>query len=673
MVLLVIAGFVAGNSTLAALVFNLSEMSAESRNLFQVGLLVSTLIVAGLLSPQLLRNVVSNVRRRTVSVDLLFLLGCLGAMGVSMISTLRGTGAVYFEVFSLLLVIYCLGAWVKQRTQRRVWTSLDAWSPTTHRCRVLDADGTWTSRVISEVRSGDTVQVPAGSMIPVDGEIVQGLAFVRESTLTGEPHVRSVAVGDNVIASSVLIDAPLTIRATADGTHRLIDRITSVVDATRLAPSRWQTQADQIARWFTPIVASVAITTFAVWLWNDDVSSASMVALSVLLVACPCAFGFATPVSIWVTLSRLASRSLVATRADVIERLASVDTVVFDKTGTLTVLEPQLNDVWIRTGSAYSREQLLALATAIESHSHHPIASVFIAGQHAPLNVESTEAIPAVGVRGRVELAGHWRDVEVGRLCELHRPCCDGELLTRVEQSLRPGQQAVAIRVDGDLEAAAIIAESTIDTLDEGIAQIESLGLAVKVFSGDQAARVRRLGIESVTSGMTPDDKVAAIDALRRQGRRVLFIGDGVNDAAAMCRADASISVADGSALAVEASDMSWHGHDLRNIPAAIQIAQRSVIRLRRSLLFAMSYNTIGMLIAATGWLHPVVAVLLMMGSSLTVVLHAADMTWENELSASRLPMKLTSPETDSPTDSLTSSSPLPSPLIQLTPNREQV
>jgi len=657
-VLLVIAGFIAGNSTVATLVFNLSEMSSDVRGIFQTGLLVSTLIVASLLAPQLIRNIVSNVRRRSVSVDLLFLLGCIGAMGFSMIAYARGTGAVYFEVFSILLVIYCLGAWVKRRTQSSVWTSLDAWSPTTHRCRVLGADGQWTLRVISDVRRGDEVQVPAGAMIPVDGEVSQGMAFVRESTITGEPHVRSVAVSDKVFASSVLVDAPLTLRATADGSDRLIDRITSIVDAARLAPSQWQTQADRIARWFTPTVATLAIATLAFWLWRTDVSTALMIALSTLLVACPCAFGFATPVSIWVTLSRLASRSLVVARADVIERLASVDTVVFDKTGTLTVLEPQLVDVLIRSSSAYSREQLLSLASSIESHSHHPIASVFLASGQSTLKVESTAAIPAVGVRGRVELDRQWHNIEVGRLSELHRPCCDGELLTVIEQTLKSGQQAVAIRVDGDLEAAAIVAEAAINTLDEGVKQIKALGLAIKVFSGDQGERVHRLGIESTMSGMTPDDKVAAVSALRRQGRRVLFIGDGVNDAAAMSQADASISVADGSAIAVEASDISWHGHDLRNIPAAIQIARRSVARLRRALVFAIIYNTIGMLIAAAGWLHPVVAVLLMMGSSLTVVLHAADMNWESELGESHLPIKPDSRSSNSTTATAKSSPP---------------
>lgn len=663
---LAIAAFIAGNSTLATLVFNLSEMSEPLRSRFQTGLFVSTIVVAALLAPQLFRNVLTNSRRRSLSVDLLFLLGSIGAMGYSLVAYTRGSGAVYFEVFSILLVIYCLGAWVKRRTQQSVWSSLDAWSPTTHRCRVLNSAGEWTMRVIADVGSGDAVQVPAGAMVPVDGEVIRGTAFVRESTITGEPHLRHVAVGSSVFASTVVVDAPLELRATADGSDRLIDRITSVVDAARLAPSRWQMQADRIARWFTPLVATASLATLAVWLWRSDVSTAIMVALSVLLVACPCAFGFATPVSIWVTISRLASRSLMVTRADVIERLASVDTVVFDKTGTLTVLESKLAHLLVRSDSEFLEEQILSFAGSIETHSQHPIASVFLATPHSSLNVESTEAIPAVGVKGRVESGGQWRTVEVGRLDELHRPCCDGELLSRVQHTLETGQQAIAIRVDGDLHAVAIIAEAAIDTLDEGLSQLNSIGVAVKVFSGDRGDRVHDLGIESATGGMTPDDKMAAIKQLRRNGNHVLFIGDGVNDAAAMSEADASISVASGSGLAIEASDIVWHGHDLRNISAGIQIARRSVARLRRALVFAITYNTIGMIIAGAGWLHPVVAVLLMLGSSLTVVFHAADMGWEDELGSGRLTIKDAAPGNDQTNRRSTTDKIGPTPLVQI-------
>ncbi|WP_404308717.1 heavy metal translocating P-type ATPase [Neorhodopirellula lusitana] len=628
---LIVAGFIAGNSTLATLVVNVSDMSDTTRGIFQTGLLVSSILVALLLSPQLARNLATNFRRQAVSVDLLFMLGCFGAMVFSLIGYVRGTGAVYFEVFSILLVIYCLGSWVKRRTQRRVWTSLDAWSPKTHWCRVVNHDGELSGRVVAEVKPGDLVLVSAGSMIPVDGVVREGEAFVREAAITGEPHVRSVAPGDEVFASAVLIDAPLRIEATKPGDDRLIDRVTSVVDAARKAPSRWQTQADRIATWFTPLVATAALVTFAVWSFAIGPSAALMIALSVLLVACPCAFGFATPVSIWVTLSRLASRSMVVQRADVIERLAAIDTVVFDKTGTLTVLKPELAQLVVQGEQPFSTDTILGMAKSIELHSHHPIATVFLDTSGKVYPTLDSQAIPAVGVRGMVQVDDSKHEVEVGRLSRLHRPCCDKEFLQEIEHARQPGQQAIAIRVDGDLIAAAMVQEATIDTLAEGLEQLRDLGVEVKVFSGDHGQRVERLGIADAIGGMSPDDKAEQVGMLSASGRRVLFIGDGVNDASAMSHAAASISVADGSAIAQDASDIVWHGHDLRNVASALTIARRSVSRLRRALYFAITYNTIGMLIAASGWLHPVVAVLLMLGSSLTVVLHAADMNWESE------------------------------------------
>ncbi len=633
LIALIVAGFIAGNSTLATLVVNLSDMTPQTRFVFQIGLLISTLLVAALLAPQLTRNILANAKRRTLSVDMLFVLGCVGAMGFSLLAFFRGTGPVYFEVFSILLVIYCLGSWVKRRTQHKVWTSLDAWSPTKHWCIIVDAQGNLQKRVVADVQPGDLVQVPNGAMIPVDGVVRQGEAFVREAAITGEPHVRSVYAGDRVFASSVVVDAPLLIEAETLGSDRLIDRVTSVVEAAQNAPSRWQTQADRMARWFTPFVVIVTTLTFAGWLLAVDVATALMISLSVLLVACPCAFGFATPVSIWVTLSRLASRSMVVRRADVIERLAAIDTVVFDKTGTLTVLKPELSQLIVRDGHElhFTAEQILGLARSIEAHSHHPIASVFLVSTESIYPTLKTESIPAVGVRGTVRMNEANHEIEVGRLSDLNRPCCDKDFLDQIHELQEPGQQAIAIRVNGELVAAALIQETMIDTLDEGLTQIRALGVKVKVFSGDRGNRIDRLGITDSIGGMTPDDKASEVQSLCDSGRRVLFIGDGVNDAVAMSHATASIAVADGSALATESSDIVWHGHDLRNIAAAITIARRSVSRLRRSLLFAITYNTIGMMIAVTGWLHPVVAVLLMMGSSLTVVLHAADMNLESQ------------------------------------------
>lgn len=626
---LVIAAFLAGNSIVATVVANVGEMAAPTRGHLQTGLLVATLLVALLLAPQLGRNVAGNLRRRELSTDLLFVLGWTGSLGFSLVAYLRGTSPVYFEVCSVLMVIYCVGSLVKRTAQRRVLTELDAWSPEAQLCRRVDAEGRLVQVPVASIRVGDLVQVPAGAAVPVDGVVREGEAFVREASMTGEPHLRGVGVDDHVLASAVLIDAALRIEATAHGAERQVDRVRSVLEAARNAPSRWQTQAERVARVFTPAVAVLALLTFAAWAFISGPSTALMVALSVLLVACPCAFGFATPVSIWVTLSRLAGSSLVVQRADAIERLARVDTVIFDKTGTLTALRPEIHELMVRKGQPFTRETILALASSVEAHSHHPIASVFVSSGAPVRPALLTESIPAVGVRGRVEWDGAQLEVEVGRLERLHRPCCDADFLLEVRSREGAGQQALAIRIDGQLVAVALIEEVPIDSFGEGLLRLKKLGVDVKVYSGDSGSRVDGLGVPDASGAMTPDDKAREVRALRAAGREVLFVGDGVNDVRAMADATASMAVADGAGMALESADIVWHGGDLRSVEASLVIARRSVARLRRALLFAVTYNSLGMILAMLGWLHPVAAVLLMTVSSLTVVLHAADLRWE--------------------------------------------
>ena len=627
LVALVAAGFVAGNSTLFALVVNLAEMPPATRFVFHTGLLASSLLVAGLLSPVLLKAIRANVGRRSVAVDVLFLLGCLGALGVSLISYRRGFGPVYFEVVSILLVIYTFGTRIKAATQRRVWASLEAWSPTSHRCRVLDREHRVQLRPVSEVAPGDRVLVPAGGMVPIDGRITSGRGFVRESTITGEPHLRRCGPGDPIFASSLVVDSPLQVEANRRGDERVIDSISAAIARAIDTPSRWQSQADRIARWFTPLVAAVSLATLAAWWWTTDLPNAIFVSLSVLLVACPCAFGFATPVSIWVTLSRMSSRGLAVQRSDVIERLAEVDTVVFDKTGTLTVPEPGLKRLMLRDETRWPQSEVMRIARSVQAASGHPIASAFLETdrESAMLPAHGTEPIPGTGVRGFLERDGHRLEVEIGRLGELHRPCCDGEWIASVRHEWECGGQPLAIRIDGTLAAIAVVDERPLDTLAAGLAELRRLGLETYLYSGDRGERVTRLGIPESQGALSPEDKADRVSRLRRRGRRVLFVGDGVNDAAAMAAADVSLAVASGSELTADAADFVWHGGDMGSIPAAWTTARRAVGRLRSALRFAVSYNMLGMAIAAAGWLHPVAAALLMMSSSLWVTLRAAD------------------------------------------------
>jgi heavy metal translocating P-type ATPase len=639
LVLLIIAGFIAGNSTLFALVTNVAEMDAQTRSRFQLGLLASTLIVTSLLAPQLLKRIWTSRRTQSLSVDILFAMGCVGAMAFSLIAYWTGEGPVYFEVVSVLAVVYSLGTWVKGATQRKILSNLGALFPSLHQCRVITGQGKIELRAVDTIREGELVQVPASGMIPIDGFVREGKAFVQESTITGEPHLRSVAAGDLVFASSLLLDESITVEATSDGGNRLVDRIVSTIELSQRSPSVWQTQADRVATVFTPTVASLALITFVVWSFRQDPFTALLTALSVLLVACPCAFGFATPISIWVTLSRLAASGLIVRRNDAIERLASINCVVFDKTGTLTVIEPKLSWVDVRVPETWPRERVLQFAQSIEAQSHHPIASAFIDANSRLLPVRSLRSLPGVGVQGTVEFEGLTYLVEVGRLAELQRPCCDAKWLATIEGNQSGSQQQLAIRIDSQLVAVAHVEEVAIETLAEGLEGLKEKHIDVQLLTGDRGDRVDRIGVRENHQAMTPDEKASHVSQLVDSGWRVLFVGDGVNDAAAMSRATLAISVAGGAGIATEIADIEWQGHDLRAIGNALTIAQRSVSRLRRTLIFAVTYNTVGMTIAASGYLHPVIAVLLMMGSSLTVVLYASDLNWEAEHASKPLPL----------------------------------
>ena len=640
LVCLVIAGFIAGNSTVAALVINLAEGETDYRGPFHTGLLIATAAVFLLLAPQLLRSVVFNLKRRRLSVDFLFLLGCIGALAVSLHAYFTQTGAVYFEVVSILLFVYCLGSWVKGITQRKTWANLDAWSPSKHRCYRVTADGSVESVLVGDVRTGDLVQVATGAMIPVDGTVEQGTAFVREATVTGEPHLRAVSSGDRVFGSSVSIDSTLQIKATSDGDQRLIDQVSQTVALASRSPSHWESQADWVASYFTPFVATTALVTLLFWSNVSDFGFGLLTALSVLLVACPCAFGFATPVSIWVAISRLLSLSIVIQKNNSIEKLAAVDTVVFDKTGTLTKIEPTLVEL-ILVSDRWSETQIRQLAASVEAATQHPLAAAFENRQDKLFMATDFELLPAVGARASVMFEDRQKlAVEIGNLDRLLGGNLQ-ELSAQNRQQLAShsehGNHVIAIRIDQHLAAVAIIGEETIETFESGIEQLKQLGLDVLILSGDQGHRLQRLGIEA-TGGLTPEEKQSRVETLRANGQNVLFVGDGVNDAGAMAIANVSIAAASGAPLTIDSADLVWHDANLNNIAGAIKVSRRGVGRLRRALLFAITYNTIGMTVAALGWLHPVLAVVLMMLSSVTVVLHAADQSWEEAIE-SKIPL----------------------------------
>lgn len=616
-----LAALIAGNAFVATLAVNLSGSDPQVRRVFWWALALATAAIAGLVGGPLLRGVVEGVRRRRLAVEALFLLGIAGAVGVSAVSMARGEGPVYLEVVGVLLVIYAGGSLLKERARRGALTATAAWSPWTQRCERVKPCGAVEEVRVADVRPGDLVNVAAGAEVPVDGRVEGKGCFVVDAALTGEPHGRWCGPGDPLLAAARVVDA-VTVRATRSGDDRQIDGIVRAIEDARRAASPAVASAERAAAWFAPAVLLVAGATAAFWAWVGGAAAAVLPALSVLLVACPCAFGFAAPVTAWLGLQRLARRGVLGRHAGVLAALAGVDTVVFDKTGTATVPEPEVGDVYAAAG--VDPAETLALAAAVQARSSHPIARCFAGRERDGLVASEVKTLPGVGVAGSVftSHAGRAR-VEVGRLDALAKPCCDAELLGRLPAAGAASPQRIAVRVDGRLACVVEVAERPRQTWPAAVAQLREAGLEVQVLSGDSGERVAALGVTDAAGGLRPEDKAARVRDLRAAGRRVLFVGDGVNDAAAMQEADAALCMSRGDAAAREVADGWLLRDDLLAVPAALRIAAASSGRLRLAIAFALSYNAVGMAVAASGWLHPVAAAVLMMASSLTVNLIA--------------------------------------------------
>lgn len=629
---IILAGFIAGNSMTWALAINVSDATERERLLLHLGLLCATVAVGLLVGSRLVVDSLIALSRVRLSIELLFLSACLGALAISLWSMFQGSGPVYFEVVSILLVIYRIGAELKAGAKRRALQAADSLSPALNYCEVVQVDGNTRNCLIDSVRVGDEVRCHPGELIPIDGIVRDGHALVREATVTGETFVVTKRPGDRVYAGTDLVDSSLLVRASGPGDRRMVDRVLRAIEDARTRPTRLERTAEVYARWFLPVVASVAGGTFLVWSFTDGISAGLFNALAVLVVACPCAFGFATPVAVWSAMTRMARRGLVVRQGDAVERLAQVDTVIFDKTGTLTRAEPTLKAVQSLNGIAEDR--LVIYAASLEAAVRHPVGEAFRREGQQRLEARDVQVISGVGVAGTVVEGAVTRPVEVGTLDGLVRTCCERNAVeqARVQLGYNDGDHELGIRVDGTLAGIAVVGELTLASNDSALAKLDDLGVRVIVLSGDSnVKRLERLRVDDVRGSMSPLAKAEAVRELREAGHNSLFVGDGLNDAPAIAEAHVSVAVASGSAVAADTADILWTDQDLTAIPDALLVCRQTVSLLRSNLRFALGYNLLGMTVAATGWLHPVFAAIVMLCSSLFVTLRGARLGEQDE------------------------------------------
>jgi Cu2+-exporting ATPase/Cu+-exporting ATPase len=614
---LAIAALVAGQSMIFSLAVNLSPPDPSSRWVIHGVLAASAVAVFLLAGLPILREAWDAARHGRIVIDQLFLAGIAAAFGVSVHSTLTGYGSIYYEVVAILVAISMFGKLVGERRRQAALEAAKALGREFETCERLTCCGSTETVNASTIEAGDRLVVRAGSPVPADGIVLEGTAFVRETALTGEPFPVVKRTGDRVFAGGYSLDGMLTIEATVAGNERRLDGILDTVREAQSRPSRLQREADSLVAWFLPSVLTVSAATFAFWTWRESWIVGVFNGLAVVLVACPCSMGLATPVGIWSALAALAKRGIVPRDGDLVEKLSQVDTVVFDKTGTLG--EEELERVDFVEAPGIDRQRLLNAVARLEASSTHPVARAFRMAGAMPVPVN---LLVGAGLEGVVDGVSY-RIGNQSLLSTSQQPLADSLASTLKGEAAH----LVYIIADGSIAGIAALREKLREGALTTLEELGRLGLLCEIMTGDRPEAAAAHGLPNVHAGLAPADKTRLVKNLESSGRRVLFVGDGVNDAPAMSEASAALAIGSGSALARETATGEVASSDLSAVPFAVARCRKAVQAIHTNIRIAAFYNIIGISLAACGIIHPVLAAVLMLVSSFTVTWRALAQT----------------------------------------------
>lgn len=589
-----------------ALAVNLTEVNPAEKFLLQSVPLAAALAVGLLLGGEMLRNTWAALRVQRLTIESLFVVAITGAFSASLISYSSGTGPVFFEVVSILLVVYAFGRQLARYTQSRVLSALAQWDPAALMCEVFSGNA-WESRSIEDVRKGDCVRVHPGTMIPVDGMVFEGEALVQEVGMTGELLAARRHKGQPVFAGTHVVDATLVVKATVGGSDRCLDHIAAVLRQAMERPSSSQLIADRLVQWFVPSVLLAAALTFVVHNAISGWVPALFDAMAVLLVACPCALGLATPLAVWTGMRRLQALGFHVQRGDAIEKLAAVTRAVFDKTGTLSLpdvsAELRLEMAW-----GERRLEVEELVSAAEAPVNHPVGRALaqMSFGRTGYRARSVSIEPGRGVSAQVQTSPD--TVRVVRI---------------LSGSGSPQSASFSVEIDGERAATIQLRETPRLHVTEIPDMLRTMGIDAALVTGDRWERAAQFGFPNTHAGLGPEQKLELVRAWNHEGERIVFVGDGINDAAAMAVSDVSIVVGVESALTQEVASIVWSDPSFDRLPMAIAVCRETVRLIRLNLRLALIYNLLGMAVAACGLLHPVVAVMLMTTSSCIVTLRS--------------------------------------------------
>lgn len=625
-------------------VFGLMHLiSQQTSNWIQLVLATPVVVWAGW--PFFVRGWRSLVRR-SLNMFTLIAIGTGTALIYSLLATLTpgifpdtfrqadGSVAVYFEAAAVIVVLVLLGQVLELRAREKTSGAIRALldlAPAT--ARRLDDQGNEEDISLDQVQVGDRLRVRPGDKVPLDGEVMEGRSNVDESMVTGEPLAVKKEVGDGVIGGSINGQGSFVMRADKVGQDTMLSQIVQMVASAQRSRAPIQGLADKVASIFVPVVILIAVVAFIAWsLWGPTPPMAFglIAAVSVLIIACPCALGLATPMSIMVGVGRGAQLGVLIRDAEALERLEKVDTVVVDKTGTLTEGKPRVTELILTEGIAES--ELLRLAASLERGSEHPLAHAIVE-KAKEAEVKLTEALDfeapnGMGVIGQID----GKRIALGNRLLMESEGVNTQSQdTHADQLRSDGATVIFASIDGNLAGLLAIADPVKETTEEAIRSLQADGIRVVMLTGDNRtsanAVARRLGIDEVEAEVLPEDKGRVIQRLRDEGRIVVMAGDGVNDAPALATADVGIAMGTGTDVAIESAGVTLLRGDLTGIATAHKLSKATMRNIRQNLFFAFAYNAAGIPIAAgilypfTGMLlSPIIAAAAMSLSSVSVI-----------------------------------------------------
>ena len=587
----------------------------------------------------------SNLRHGTATMDTLISMGTIAAFGWSVyalfwgtagmpgmthpfeltMSPGDGTGNIYFEVAAGVTTFILAGRYFEARAKRRAGAALRALLELGAKDVAVRRNGVEQRIPIAELAVGDEFVVRPGEKIATDGVVIEGSSAVDASTLTGESVPVEVGLDDQVVGATVNVSGRIVVRANRIGSDTQLAQMARLVEEAQNGKAQAQRLADKISAIFVPIVIALSVATLGFWLGTGgSVAAAMTAAVAVLIIACPCALGLATPTALMVGTGRGAQLGILIKGPEVLESTRRVDTVVLDKTGTVTTGTMSLLDVIAAADE--QPDQVLRLAGALEDASEHPIAKAIAVGARDKVGdlpgVEGFTNLEGLGVRGVVD----GRAVVVGRrrLLDDWAQRLPDNLLQAMRDAEDEGKTAVAVSWDGKARGVLVVADAVKSTSAEAIRHLRALGLTPIMLTGDNEAAAhtiaREVGIDRIIAEVLPQDKVEAVKQLQAEGNVVAMVGDGVNDAAALAQADLGLAMGTGTDVAIEASDLTLVRGDLRAVPDAIRLSRKTLATIKGNLFWAFAYNIAALPLAAAGLLNPMLAGAAMAFSSVFVV-----------------------------------------------------